>query len=150
MTTTSLLDSVDIAPTTSSNATQPRIDASTNGAAGMDSALPAKDPSSHIAVDNCKCSTTGRNLIVCIDGTANQFSKKVSSPESHFVITVLKCLVFIDSLQNSNVVEFYSRLVKDKKQLTYYDSGIATYVKDSWSLSRAKQKTVNGIDMAVA
>ena len=31
----------------------------------------------------------------------------------------------------ANVVELYSLLVKDKDQLTYYNSGIGTYVKDS-------------------
>ncbi|KAF9254457.1 WD40 repeat-like protein [Marasmius fiardii PR-910] len=45
-----------------------------------------------------------RNLVVCIDGTANQFGRK-----------------------NTNVVELYSRLVKDpEKQLTFYNSGIGT------------------------
>ena len=26
---------------------------------------------------NCKCSNKGRNLVVCIDGTSNQFGTKV-------------------------------------------------------------------------
>ncbi|KAI0042230.1 WD40 repeat-like protein [Auriscalpium vulgare] len=70
----------------------------------------------------------GRNLVVCIDGTANQFSEK-----------------------NTNVVELYSRLDKDAEQLTYYDSGIGTYVKDStWSPSYWKQVASNAIDMAIA
>ncbi|KAI0046388.1 hypothetical protein FA95DRAFT_1679826, partial [Auriscalpium vulgare] len=69
-----------------------------------------------------------RNLVVCIDGTANQFSEK-----------------------NTNVVELYSRLDKDKQQLTYYDSGIGTYVRDSkWSPSHWKQVASNTIDMAIA
>ncbi|KAI0041927.1 hypothetical protein FA95DRAFT_1470596, partial [Auriscalpium vulgare] len=69
-----------------------------------------------------------RNLVVCIDGTANQFSEK-----------------------NTNVVELYSRLDKDKEQLTYYDSGIGTYVRDSkWSPSYWKQVASNTIDMAIA
>ena len=33
--------------------------------------------------------------------------------------------------QNSNVVELYSRLTKSEHQLTYYNSGIGTYVKGS-------------------
>ncbi|KAJ8094999.1 hypothetical protein PM082_010217 [Marasmius tenuissimus] len=45
-----------------------------------------------------------RNLVICIDGTSNKFSSR-----------------------NTNVVELYSRLQKDKDQLTYYDSGIGTY-----------------------
>ncbi|KAI0052931.1 hypothetical protein FA95DRAFT_1552809 [Auriscalpium vulgare] len=81
----------------------------------------------------CTCSPPpsgqrGRNLVVCIDGTANQFSEK-----------------------NTNVVELYSRLDKDAEQLTYYDSGIGTYVRDSkWSPSYWKQVASSTIDMAIA
>ncbi|KAK1224666.1 hypothetical protein PQX77_012411 [Marasmius sp. AFHP31] len=54
---------------------------------------------------NHVCSNDGsRNLVICIDGTSNKFSSR-----------------------NTNVVELYSRLRKDKNQLTYYDSGIGTY-----------------------
>ncbi|KJA20870.1 hypothetical protein HYPSUDRAFT_1090180 [Hypholoma sublateritium FD-334 SS-4] len=61
----------------------------------------------------CTCvNPTGRNLVICIDGTLNQFNEK-----------------------NSNVVELYSLLVKNQDQLTYYNSGIGTYVKDSNGLS---------------
>ncbi|PPQ94486.1 hypothetical protein CVT25_013769 [Psilocybe cyanescens] len=52
----------------------------------------------------------GRNLVVSIDGTANQFG-----------------------LKNTNIVELYSRLIRDETQLTYYNSGIGTYVADSKS-----------------
>ncbi|KAI0044632.1 WD40 repeat-like protein [Auriscalpium vulgare] len=82
---------------------------------------------------NCKCAPHpkgqgGRNLVVCIDGTANQFSEK-----------------------NTNVVELYSCLDKDAEQLTYYDSAIGTYVNDSkWSPSYWKQVASNTIDMAIA
>ncbi|KAF8602111.1 hypothetical protein BDV93DRAFT_406213, partial [Ceratobasidium sp. AG-I] len=47
-----------------------------------------------------------RNLVVCIDGTSNQFSEK-----------------------NTNVVELYSHVIKNESQLTYYNSGIGTYAK---------------------
>ena len=52
-----------------------------------------------------------RNLVVCIDGTGNQFSLKV-------------CFCFLGRshsyllLQNTNVIELYSRLEKDEEQLT--------------------------------
>ena len=52
--------------------------------------------------------------------------------------------------QNSNVVEFYSRVIKDENQLTYYDSGIGTYVKPSAKFDRIWQKLYNFVDMAVA
>ncbi|OCH94605.1 WD40 repeat-like protein [Obba rivulosa] len=78
----------------------------------------------------CKCRTGGRNLVVCIDGTANQFGKK-----------------------NTNVIEFY-RLVKKlpgDNQLTYYNSGIGTYAKPSWkSLYYWKQVLYHTIDLAIA
>jgi hypothetical protein len=54
-------------------------------------------------------------------------------------------------LQNTNVIELYSQLVKDLRQLTYYDSGIGTYAQPSWkSLSYWKQVVDNKIDLAIA
>jgi uncharacterized protein (DUF2235 family) len=53
-------------------------------------------------------------------------------------------------IQNSNVVELYNHLVKDNKQLTYYDSGIGTYAKDSFSLSSISQTVNYTIDLAIA
>ncbi|KAF8511353.1 hypothetical protein BU17DRAFT_54685, partial [Hysterangium stoloniferum] len=72
---------------------------------------------------------SGRNLIVCIDGTSNQFGEK-----------------------NTNVIELYSQLVKDDgTQLTYYNSGVGTYAKPSWkSWSYLKQVVNNKIDLAIA
>ncbi|EIM79573.1 uncharacterized protein STEHIDRAFT_44268, partial [Stereum hirsutum FP-91666 SS1] len=69
-----------------------------------------------------------RNLVVCIDGTANQFGVK-----------------------NSNVVELYHLLVKDKRQITFYNSGIGTYAKPSWrSLSYWRQAIGHTIDLMIA
>lgn len=46
----------------------------------------------------------GKNIVVCLDGTANQFG-----------------------VENSNVVKLYSVLKKDSaRQLTYYDPGVGT------------------------
>ena len=54
-------------------------------------------------------------------------------------------------LQNTNVIELYSKLVKDDRQLTYYDSGIGTYAKPSWrSWTYWKQVVNNKIDLAIA
>jgi uncharacterized protein (DUF2235 family) len=53
-------------------------------------------------------------------------------------------------MQNTNVVELYSRLEKSDKQLTYYDSGIGTYVKESASLRHLWQIIDYTIDMAIA
>ncbi|KAJ7140723.1 hypothetical protein C8R44DRAFT_585502, partial [Mycena epipterygia] len=74
-----------------------------------------------------------RNLVVSIDGTSNQFGPN-----------------------NTNVVELHSRIIKDSKdpskvQLSFYLSGIGTYVPPSWhSLSSWKQSLANTIDLAIA
>ncbi|KAF8873829.1 hypothetical protein BD779DRAFT_1679018 [Infundibulicybe gibba] len=76
----------------------------------------------------CGCTMKGRALVVCLDGTSNQFGKN-----------------------NTNVIELYHRIVKNKKQLTYYNSGIGTYAKPSWrSLPYWKQVISNKIDTAIA
>ncbi|KAF8597365.1 hypothetical protein BDV93DRAFT_417232, partial [Ceratobasidium sp. AG-I] len=69
-----------------------------------------------------------RKLIVCIDGTSNQYSEK-----------------------NTNVIELYSHIEKSSTQLTYYNSGIGTYAKPSWqSISHWKQVVYNLVDLAIA
>ena len=45
---------------------------------------------------------------------------------------------------------FRTLLVKDDEQLTYYNSGIGTFVKDSHWFARKKQGIVHAWDMAVA
>ncbi|KAJ2924772.1 hypothetical protein H1R20_g12336, partial [Candolleomyces eurysporus] len=72
----------------------------------------------------------GRNLIVCIDGTANQFGDK-----------------------NTNVIEIYNLIRKDTKdnQQTWYNSGIGTYARPQWwSSGYLKQVVVHTIDLAIA
>ncbi|KDR79626.1 hypothetical protein GALMADRAFT_63481 [Galerina marginata CBS 339.88] len=79
---------------------------------------------------NCKCPSGGRNLVICIDGTSNQFGDK-----------------------NTNVVELYSKIekTKDSNQLTYYNSGIGTYAKPSWkSVKYLLQVIDNSVDLAIA
>ncbi|KAK0211880.1 hypothetical protein IW262DRAFT_338292 [Armillaria fumosa] len=69
-----------------------------------------------------------RNLVVCLDGTSNQFG--------HF---------------NTNVVELHGRVLKDDggiKQLTFYSSGIGTHVPSGkHSLGNW---LYNAVDMAIA
>ncbi|EJD37487.1 WD40 repeat-like protein [Auricularia subglabra TFB-10046 SS5] len=56
-----------------------------------------------------------------------------------------------NNTKNTNVVELYSRLVKDEHQLTFYNSGIGTYAKPSWkSMSYRKQVIANKLDLAFA
>ncbi|KAL0959578.1 hypothetical protein HGRIS_011288 [Hohenbuehelia grisea] len=88
------------------------------------------DPVNHERVASTSCtvhSVNANNLVVCLDGTANQFSVK-----------------------NTNIVELYGSLDKSDKQLTYYNSGIGTYVKESWWLKAALQQADHTIDMMIA
>ncbi|PPQ70201.1 hypothetical protein CVT25_011552 [Psilocybe cyanescens] len=69
----------------------------------------------------CRChqiDSANRNLIVCIDGTDNQFGDKAR---------------FLD--KNTNVIELYNLILKGKdfNQRTWYNSGIGTYVRPSWA-----------------
>ncbi|KAJ7140642.1 hypothetical protein C8R44DRAFT_974480, partial [Mycena epipterygia] len=72
-----------------------------------------------------------RNLVVSIDGTSYQFGPN-----------------------NTNVVELHSRIIKEHPstpQLTFYVSGIGTYVPPSWSsFASWKQWIANIIDLAIA
>ncbi|KAL0960504.1 hypothetical protein HGRIS_005542 [Hohenbuehelia grisea] len=89
----------------------------------------AKTADDRSSTRSCPHSNSGkRNLVVCIDGTANQFSVK-----------------------NTNIVELYSNLAKNDDQLTYYNSGIGTYAKPAYmSLGYIIQRIDHTIDMMVA
>lgn len=75
-----------------------------------------------------------RNLVLCLDGTSNQFADK-----------------------NSNVIKLFSVLHIDPGlnpdgQMAYYDSGVGTYlpVGASSTWSRARQEWGKNLDLAVA
>ncbi|KAJ7097685.1 hypothetical protein C8R44DRAFT_643151, partial [Mycena epipterygia] len=72
-----------------------------------------------------------KNLVVCIDGTDNQFGVK-----------------------NTNVVEICNRITKNspsKPQLTYYNSGIGTYARPSlYSFAYWQQALGSKVDLAFA
>lgn len=94
------------------------------------------------------CHTMGsRNLIVCIDGTANQFGLKVCA--------FAGCpFILLDILQkNTNVIELYNLILKeeDDNQHTWYNSGIGTYARPSWkSLKYCRKVLYHKIDLAIA
>ncbi|CAA7270820.1 unnamed protein product [Cyclocybe aegerita] len=78
----------------------------------------------------CGHKMNGRNLIVCIDSTANQFGD-----------------------MNTNVIELYNLILKGSKerQLTWYNSGIGTYARPSWrSPNYYKQVLYHKIDLVIA
>lgn len=70
---------------------------------------------------HCKARKTGRNLVVALDGTMNQFG-----------------------LKNTNVVEIYARIEQNNEQLKYYSSGIGTYAnpsrKHTWTVLKKNGK----------
>ena len=94
----------------------------------------------------------GRNLIVCIDGTANQFGDKVRA------VAELACKVLSGHrsrppTQNTNVIELYNLILKGRQdnQFTWYNSGIGTYAEPQWrSPAYWQQVVVHWIDTAIA
>jgi len=89
----------------------------------------------------------GRNLIICIDGTSNQFGGKVCINSKFFGITMN---VF---KQNTNVIELYNLILKavNDNQQTWYNSGIGTYARPSWkSFNYYKKVLYHKIDLAIA
>lgn len=96
----------------------------------------------------CRCLESGRNLIVCIDGTSNMFGRKVSQNQLH---AGANSNAGSTTFKNTNVVELYSHLIKNNRQLTYYSSGIGTYAKPSYqSWKYWKQVLNHKLDMAIA
>ncbi|EDR01989.1 uncharacterized protein LACBIDRAFT_310143 [Laccaria bicolor S238N-H82] len=78
----------------------------------------------------CGHKLIARNLIVCIDGTSNQFGEK-----------------------NTNVIELYNLILKKvaDNQRMWYNSGIGTYARPSWkSLDFYKKVLYHKIDLAIA
>ncbi|KAF8881402.1 WD40-repeat-containing domain protein [Gymnopilus junonius] len=78
----------------------------------------------------CGHSQNGRNLVLFIDGTSNQFGEN-----------------------NTNVVELHNLVLKEigDNQLTWYQSGIGTYAQPSWkSWKYFEQVLDNKVDLAIA
>ncbi|KIM34905.1 hypothetical protein M413DRAFT_32925 [Hebeloma cylindrosporum] len=91
---------------------------------------PIDDPAEGPKNNQCPHSMNGRNLVVCIDGTANQFGEK-----------------------NTNVIELYNLILKEDEhnQRTWYNSGIGTYARPSWkSFKFYRQVISHKIDLAIA
>lgn len=73
-----------------------------------------------------------RMLVVCFDGTTNEYGPEVCSLSPAVLLDPL----FINAPQNTNVVKFFAMLRKDSEdeQLCYYQTGIGTYEPPSfWS-----------------
>ncbi|KAG1740615.1 hypothetical protein EDB19DRAFT_1587536, partial [Suillus lakei] len=70
----------------------------------------------------------GRNLVICIDGTSNKYGDK-----------------------NTNIVELYSKIIKNGTQLTYYNSGVGTYSRpDALAHSHMVERFSSILDLAIA
>ncbi|KAJ3555864.1 hypothetical protein NM688_g2345 [Phlebia brevispora] len=77
-----------------------------------------------------KSGRTPRNLVVCIDGTSNKFSKDMNV---------------------TNVIKLYNLIEKDEQQLTFYNSGIGTYARPSrWSPRHFLNVCSHLVDQAIA
>ncbi|KAJ7167522.1 hypothetical protein C8R46DRAFT_1093281 [Mycena filopes] len=87
--------------------------------------------------DHCETDGTGRNIIISFDGTSNQYGYNLD--------------ISLTSIQNTNVIELYARIIKDDTQFTYYNSGVGTYARPSRrSLKYWKQGIDGAIDLAIA
>jgi len=100
----------------------------------------------------CRHILNGRNLVVCIDGTSNQFGETVSICN---VITKTIQYTINANLphKNTNVIELYNLILKEdsNKQRTWYNSGIGTYARSSkTSLEYYKKVMYQKIDLAIA
>jgi len=95
----------------------------------------------------CGSSETGRNLVVCLDGTSNKFGVKVS-----FCNLLLSSFCFSNSRceQNTSIVELYRHLHSGTTQFTYYNSGIGTSapLHSFISLRYLAQLFHNAVDLA--
>ena len=91
----------------------------------------------------------GTTLVVCIDGTSNQFGGKVGTFSVQPIMSTHRN--FRD--KNTNVIELYNLIQKEDldKQRTWYNSGIGTYARPSWKSPRYYKKVLyNKIDLAIA
>ncbi|KAG8723002.1 hypothetical protein FRC09_005137 [Ceratobasidium sp. 395] len=81
----------------------------------------------------------GRNLILCFDGTGDQFDKDASN----FELPMFSWL----KIYNSNIVRFFQLLKKDdrSRQMVYYQAGIGTGVGGDSSSTLSKM-----VDGAIA
>lgn len=69
-----------------------------------------------------------RNLVLCLDGTSNEFCGK-----------------------NTNVIKLFNMLQADRKQLLYYDSGIGSWPAENSGEEKSWFETFDqGWDMAFA
>ncbi|KJA23435.1 hypothetical protein HYPSUDRAFT_137760, partial [Hypholoma sublateritium FD-334 SS-4] len=72
----------------------------------------------------------GRNIVLCVDGTSNQFGEK-----------------------NTNVIELYNLILKKEeyRQRTWYNSGIGTYARPSWKSPKYYRQVIyHKVDLAIA
>jgi uncharacterized protein (DUF2235 family) len=95
-----------------------------------------------------------RTALAAIAGTSSFASTALQISSDHMLSYFF--IIFrrpaLKGLQNTNVIELYSQLVKDNnRQVTYYDSGIGTYAQPSWkSWNYWKQVVDNSIDLMIA
>jgi len=112
--------------------------------------VPTNERSTRSAAKPKQCThgMNSRNLIVCIDGTGNQFGEKVCVLRG-YPVTLPADVVE----KNTNVIELYNLILKkvEHNQRTWYNSGIGTYARPSWkSCKFYRQVFSHKIDLAIA
>lgn len=102
-------------PSASSN--KPLITPLTLAGSGFSTAVPSSVEATDDVIPPVH---THRTLVLCFDGTGDQFDTDVSSPQDTPTVS------FDDALsQNSNIIQFFSMLKKDdpSQQMVYYQVG---------------------------
>ncbi|KAF9541955.1 WD40 repeat-like protein [Agrocybe pediades] len=100
------------------------VDGPSQGASHRSENAKTNGPCCHGPIDTEK----RRNLVISIDGTSNKFGA-----------------------MNTNVIEHHSLLIKDERQIPYYNSGIGTYARPSWTSPKFIGMVLHHkIDLAIA
>ena len=99
--------------------------------------------------EKCRKSDVGRTrsriLVVCFDGTGKKFDTRVRL----LPLPGISRNWYLP--QTSNVVKFFSELIDDEDQITYYQSGVGTYAKYSRKAWRYLKIAVDSaIDKGIA
>lgn len=88
----------------------------------------------NILLEECQCSTMGRNLVVCIDATWASFGDNVRL-SAYFFKYIGPYEVVCCSSQSTNILKLYEALENDDRQITLYlnnDRDEGTYATPSW------------------
>ena len=103
-------------------------------------------PFSRCTQCNVRPKEDGRNLVVCIDGTSNDFG-----PHVIVLYSFSSCLHLL-LYQSTNVVKLFQKVERKTtpEQHAYYFSGIGTGSESSYILNRMGRAVLDTVDVAIA